>query len=226
MPSADVIHLRALLTEKFPGLRLHLDETTAEETPSWPTGLRQIDEPLRGGLSKGAISEFICGPNNHGSSTLIRALLQQAVRLNQITALIDGSDSLDVTQIHESVLSRLLWVRCQAAEEALKAADLILRDGNLPLVLIDLKGNSEKELRKIPATLWYRFQRLVEETSTTFILFASRSVAVSAQTRITLYSQFSLAALDRETGELISELKMDIADARQYGRTTQAQKIA
>lgn len=224
MPSADVIHLRALLTEKFPGLRMHWDEAAVVENKFWPTGLSQIDQPLQGGLPKGAITEIVCSPNNQGSSTLIRALLQPAAK--QIIALIDGSDSLDVTQIQEPTLSRLLWIRCHTTDEALKAADLILRDGNLPLVLLDLQRNPEKELRKIPATTWYRFQRLVEETSATCILFAARSLAGSAQTRITLYSHFSLDSLERDTDDLLCELKLDMADTRQPGRTTFAQNLA
>ena len=51
-----------------------------------------------------------------------------------------------------TVLSRLLWVRCRGAAEAMKAADLILRDGNLPLVLLDLAGNPPAQFWDIPAT--------------------------------------------------------------------------
>jgi hypothetical protein len=59
-----------------------------------------------------------------------------------------------------SILRQLLWMRCTKALEAVKAADLLLRDGNFPLVIVDLILNSPEELRKIPQTTWYRLQRL------------------------------------------------------------------
>ncbi|HEX3624362.1 MAG TPA: hypothetical protein VH280_02945 [Verrucomicrobiae bacterium] len=44
---------------------------------------------------------------------LIRELLSTGASQNEIIALIDGNDSLDVTQIEGRILSRLLWIRCQ-----------------------------------------------------------------------------------------------------------------
>lgn len=153
---------------------------------------------------------------NSGSATLLRELLYRAAKENQIVALIDGSDSFDVTQIAEDVLSRVLWIRCHQAGDALKAADLVLRDGNLPLVLLDLKSNSEKELRKIPATTWYRFQRLVEETNAVCVVFTPRQMISSAQKRITVRSHFSIADLECDTGELLHQLEMEISDERRF----------
>ena len=49
----------------------------------------------------------------------------------------------------------MLWVRCAAREEALKATDLLLRDRNFPLVVLDLKLNPIKQLRKIPTSTWF-----------------------------------------------------------------------
>ena len=68
---------------------------------------------------------------------LLRALLRQSHRARQWMALIDGRDSFDPAGVEAPVLSRLFWVRCQTAEEALKAADLLLRDRNFPLVVLD-----------------------------------------------------------------------------------------
>ena len=211
MPAANVIQLRTLLSEKFPGLRMRLDEPSVAPSKLWPTGLAQIDEPLQGGLPQGALTEIVAGAGNAGGSTLIRALLQQAG--NTIVAFIDGSDSLDVEQIEESALSRLLWVRCHAADEALKAADLILRDGNLPLVMLDLRLDAGRQ--SIPATLWYRLQRLVEQTSTVCVILTPRAMVSPAQTRLVLHSQFSLESLEGDADELLHELKFEISRAGQ-----------
>jgi len=82
--------------------------------------------------------EIVAATRTSGSASLIRTLLCQATEEKKITALLDGGDSLDVTSLDPAVLSRLLWVRCRSAEETIKAADLLLRDGNVPLVLLDL----------------------------------------------------------------------------------------
>src|SRR5436309_3002365 len=148
MPAANVIQLRALLSEKFPGLRMRLDEQPASKNPFWPTGLPQIDQAC-GGLPKGVLTEIVACKSNPGSATLLHALLSRATDEKQIIAVVDGNDSLDVTSLDEPVLSRLLWVRCRSVGDALKSADLILRDNNFSVVLLDLKLNPESQLRKI-----------------------------------------------------------------------------
>jgi hypothetical protein len=225
MSVPDVIELRALLSEKFPGLRMRLKEPGLEENKCWPTGLPQMDGPLRGGLLKGALTEIVSG-KNRGSSMLIHALLRNAARENQIIALIDGSDSLDVTQIEEDVLSRLFWIRCRSAETSLKAADLVLRDGNLNFVLLDLNLNTEKQLRKIPATYWYRFQRLVESTGTVCVLLTPHPMVSPAQARIRLRPQYSIAALDRDFNELLAELKVEVFSSRQFSEKDAALQMS
>src|SRR5207248_3916101 len=120
---------------------------------------------------------------------------------NQIVALIDGRDSFDPASIHESFLSRLLWIRCHSAPEALKAADLVLRDDNLPLVLLDLGLNPET--KRIPATTWYRFQRLIEETATVCLVFTPCPLISCAQARITVRSRFSLDALEADVADVL-----------------------
>lgn len=225
MSVPDVIRLRALLSEQFPGLRMRLNEITSEENKYWPTGLPQMDEPLRGGLAKGALTEIVSG-KHCGSSMLIHALLGKAARENQIIALIDGNDSLDVTQIGEDVLSRLLWVRCRSVEASLKAADLVLRDGNLNIVLIDLNLNGERQLRKIPATHWYRFQRLVEATGTVCIVLAPHSIVGPAQVRIKLRPQLSIAALDHNFNELLTTLEMEVFSSRPFSEINAAFRMS
>lgn len=212
MISANVIQLRHMLSEKFPEARMGLAAPVAvAETSAWPTGLPLIDQPLRGGLPKGTLTEIIGASS--GSATLIRQLLVSGQ--TQITAFIDGNDSLDVTPMDESILSRMLWVRCRNTDAALKAADLILRDGNLSLVLIDLKLNSEKELRKIPATVWYRFQRLIEDTATVCLVVTPCPVVSPAQTRITVASRLSIKSLEWNPGQLWAGLDLEISDRLQ-----------
>lgn len=215
MPAANVIQLRKLLAERFPGLRTRADELATAPRDFWATGLRQIDGPLRGGLPKGALTEVVAERRGCGSALLMTALIRQGMREKQLVAVVDGQDSLDVTQI-ESDLSRLLWVRCHTANEALKATDLLLRDGNLPLVLLDLVANPAAQVRKIPAPAWYRFQRLLEQTSMVCLVLTPRAMVSPAKARITLRSHFSLEALGRDQDELARALKLEISETRRF----------
>jgi hypothetical protein len=218
MPAANIIELRQLLAERFPGLRTRADELSAAKHAFWPTGVPQLDAPLRGGLNQGALTEIVAAQHGSGSALLMTALIHRALAENKFAAVIDGQDSLDVTQLGGD-LSRLLWVRCRSTAEALKAADLLLRDGNLPLVLLDLVSNPAMQLRKIPATTWYRFQRLLEQTTAVCVALVPRPMVAPAPVRITLRSRFSLNALDREPRELLRELKLDVTESRRFGET-------
>ncbi len=213
MPSANVIQLRRLLSEKFPGLRSQLNDPAATRR-LWPTGLPQIDGPLAGGLPKGALAEVISNAKNPGGATLLRALLSHAAAGKQIITLIDSHDSFDATQIDETALSRLLWIRCRTAQEAMKAADLVLRDANLPLVFVDLNLAPPAQLRRISTTTWYRLQRLVEETSATCLIFTPGPMVSPAQTRIICSGSFSLEALDHDADDCARKLKLEAADLR------------
>ena len=213
MASTNVIQLRQMLSDKFPGLRFTLGDQ-AESGRLWSTALPQIDLPLGGGLPKKALIEIVSTGKSSGSATLLRALLSRAAVERQIVTLIDAQDALDVTQIEEVALSRLLWVRCRAAEEAMKAADLVLRDANLPLVLVDLKMSPSAQLHRIPSTTWYRFQRLVEESGTMCVVFTPVATISPAQIRITIRKTFSLNTIEMEADECARRLILEVVDLR------------
>lgn len=217
MPTANVIQLRQLLREKMPDLRQNLEAAPAQRQNHWPTGLPQLDAPLHGGLPRGALTEITATQRGSGSALLINSLLHQAAREKQIIALIDGRDSLDVTSMEPWILARLLWVRSQSAEEALKSTDLLLRDPNVSLVLLDLMANPVAQVRRIPTTTWFRFQRMVEPTATVCLVLTPQPIVSSAQTRITLLPpRFSLDALDCDREELLGDLKLEVSDARRH----------
>ena len=178
------------MREKFPGLRTHADELPVKTRNGWASGIAKLDEQLGGGFPRSAISEVIAPRRGCGSALLLLQLLRRAAATNQFAALVDGLDSFDVAAVEQNTLSHLLWIRCQNADEAIKATDLVLRDGNLPVVLLDLALNPDAQLRKIPAPTWYRFQRIVEESAATFIVLTPRAMISPAQVRVTLALAF------------------------------------
>lgn len=223
MSAPRIIQLRQLLKEKMPQLRVGFDELAARRADCWPTGIPQLDEPLQGGLPRGALSEIVATQRSAGSARLRDALLTHAAAERQIVALVDGRDSLDVTAMEAGVLERLLWVRCASADEAMKAADVLLRDRNVPLVIVDLMANPAAELRRIPATNWFRFQRILEQGSTVCVVLTPQARVSPAQARITIQARRrSLADLEVEGALVVGELMFDVSDARRLRETNQA----
>jgi hypothetical protein len=207
MAASRIIDLRKLLAERFP-------QEPLPPTDPLVTGLGIVDEALDGGLTKGAITELTSASASAGSASLIAALLQRACRDRYFIALIDGRDSFDPQSIGSTALRHLLWVRCRKAAEAIQASDLLLRDANFPLVILDLILNPAEELRKIPQTNWYRLQRLVEPAPTAFLVLTRRSMISSAQWKLVLENRWPLSQLDGEATDLQAQLKIRVQRAQ------------
>jgi hypothetical protein len=189
--SGKIVDLRNLLAERFP-------HRPISPSARFRTDLSSLDSSIGGGLPKGAITELITPQISTGSASLISMLLQSAHRGRYFIALIDGRDSFDPAPVGNSCLRHLLWLRCHKALEVIKGADLLLRDGNFPLVIADLVLNPFDETRKIPQTSWYRLQRLVEPTSTAFLILTRHSMVSSAQLKIVLENTWNLQTLQHE----------------------------
>src|SRR5207302_9266837 len=117
------------------------------------TGLSFLDQRIGGGWPEGAITELISPQVSAGRASLIHALIQPqrgavVPVVPHPVALIDGRDSFDPQPLGNACLRHLLWVRCNKAFEAIKAADLFLRDCHFPLVIVDLVLISLETLRK------------------------------------------------------------------------------
>ena len=196
-----IIDLRRLLVERFP----HAPATAATHLV---TGSFFLDECTSGGLPRGAITELICPRTSAGSASLIHALVHAAHRDNHFLALIDGRDSFDPCGLDNASLRHLLWVRCSKASEVIKAGDLLLRDGNFPLVILDLVLNAPEELRKIPQTNWYRLQRLVELAPAACLVLTRYAMVASAQLKLVLENSWNLDSLEDESA--MAELRFRV----------------
>ena len=213
-PVTSIIELRQLLAERFPHLRFCTEQALAKSAAVWPTGLPQIDNVLDGGLPRSAITELVSPGSSAGSALLSFALLCGAHESRQWMALVDGRDSFDPAAVGEKPFSRFLWVRCRNTAQALQASDLLLRDGNLALITLDLRMNPAAELRKISSATWHRFQRLLEPASTALFVISPCTLVANARARLELTNRFTLDALDKPRAELLSELKINLVHQR------------
>lgn len=197
--TAKIIDLRNLLAKRFP----HPSSATASRLS---TGLHCLEKPIRGGLPRGALTELISPGTSAGSASLIYALIHSAYRDNYFLALIDGRDSFDPCGLDNAWLQHLLWIRCSKASEAVKAADLLLRDGNFPLLIVDLVLNAPEELRKIPQPNWYRLQRLVEMLPTACLVLTRYEMVGSAQLKLVLENSWDIKTF--ESDDALSRLRI------------------
>jgi hypothetical protein len=201
MSASKVVDLRKLLAARFP-------HPFVPATLLLPTGVEFLDKIAGGGFPKSAITELISPRPSAGSASLIHALLRSAQRAQHFIALIDGSDSFDPGSSDNSTLQHLLWIRCRKAFDAVKAADFLLRDGNFPLVVVDLVLNTADELRKIPQTSWYRLQRLAEAVPSACLIINRQSMVSSAQLKIVLENSWTLADLEKQNA--ITDLRFRV----------------
>jgi hypothetical protein len=205
LASPKIFELRRLLAERFPHARR--SAVPARPPPPHPTGVATLDELLGGGLARGELCELVGAGPGSGSAQVIHQLLRQTARDGRFMALIDGSDSFEVDTVEPEVLCRLLWARCSSADEALKAADFLLRDRNFPVIALDLKLNSPAELRKISSAVWFRFARLLEQNPASVLVVTPQPLVSGAPWRARVESGLALDALSRPPGEIAGALR-------------------
>ena len=141
------------------------------------TGIPSLDAAV-GGLPRGAMTE-ICGPPCSGRTSLLLSALAARTAEGEACALVDARDSFDPSLASAAgvLLEKLLWVRCQNADQALRAADLLIQSGGFGLVAVDLSDVAPKIVRYVPLNAWFRFRRAVEDTPTILMVIEQEANA-------------------------------------------------
>lgn len=169
------------------GLRLHtLAELAVQEAalPHFPIGWQEIDEALGGGLPCGALTECSAPVDSCGLTLLQHQLLTVTRERRQFIALVDAFDRFDPASSDPALLENLLWVRGEGAAQAMKAVDILVRDNNFGIILLDLRDAPARALRRIPAQHWYRLQRAARESDAILIAFTPFPTVASARVRL------------------------------------------
>jgi hypothetical protein len=203
-----VIQLRQLLAERFPAAHA----VRPRGGGAFATHLPRLDAI---GLPKGELTELVSERASAGVATLLAALIESARRAPHHVALVDGRDGFDPGSISAAAGRNLLWVRCRDALEATQATDLILRDGNLPFVILDLRANPVTEVRRLGSPVWYRLQTLSRHSSLTCLVLTPVKVVSSARLRLTVERQHRLDDLDRRQDQLITGRSFQITRRRE-----------
>jgi recombination protein RecA len=158
-----------------------------QEHASIATGIAPMDE-LTKGIPLHSLTE-ICGSAlaSSGKTSVLMTLLGRASEEHSC-ALVDASDAFDPASAHAAGvnLAHLLWVRCgtnqqkwRPLEQAFKVTDMLLESGGFGLIAVDLSGISEKLVRKVPLSTWFRFSRVVEQQATALVFLERQPHATS-----------------------------------------------
>jgi recombination protein RecA len=141
------------------------------------TGIPSLDS-VAGGLPRGAMTE-ICGPPCSGRTSVLLAALAARTAEGEICALIDARDSFDPALASAAgvALQQVLWVRCQNADQALRATDLLIQAGGFGMVAVDLSDIAPRIVRYVPLNAWFRFRRAVEDTPTILLVLEQEANA-------------------------------------------------
>lgn len=204
---------------------LGVERTQAAETEILGTGVGSLDEALEGGLRSGLLTEIAEAGPSCGGQALLFHLLAGMRRAQRFVALVDGADAFDAQSAPEVLLEHLLWARCRAVGEAMRVADALLRDENLGMVLVDLRGCDERELRRVKAADWYRLQRLAERSSAYVCVFTPRALVPSAQVRVSLEGRVGIENLDASLAELGACVEVEVLRKRTRERGGFAQLV-
>jgi hypothetical protein len=203
-PADAIAALRAQLKERFGAAAGHHAERFTPAPPSLPTGIRSWD--AAGGLQQGQLTEA-CGGLADGALLLESILTQSPTR---ISALVDAADSLEPADWPLFCMARLLWVRCRGIEQALRATDLLLRDGNCQLLALNLQRVPKRQLATIPCSTWHRFHRLLEHCPSALLVLSPHPLVEGAKTRIASATPWDLSALDTPRATLLEALQISV----------------
>jgi len=193
--------LRALLAGRFPSCG---PRHGAMAPDGLPTGLPAID--AAGGLPRGAVTELTCPASGGGASLLLGGLLAASRAGGGRVALVDPHNAFDPDSFPATTLQHLVWVRCPTPDQALAAADLLVRDANFNRVVLDLRRLPEPALRRIPATHWHRLRLAAETAGNTLLVQTAVAAVPGTRLRLALAPSLPLAALEEERLLLLAAL--------------------
>ena len=203
---ADLRQLRALLKRQFPHAHREAAATVpVEKGRLSPMGIPALDAA---GLPETGLIELV-GAEATGVNLVVWGVIRQLLISGHAVALVDGGDGYDV--IHDwpgEITARLLWVRCRGVDQAVRAVDLLVRDGNVKHLVMDLHGTAKQAI-PVPGPAWYRLRNAAEETGMWLLVTSRQRSVPCAAVRCHLTSQFGLDALSRPREILLGEVTVE-----------------
>lgn len=210
--SDKVVALRRLLDERFPAAH-------PRESRLIPTGVPAVDQLLAGGLVTGTLTEFVSAVPSGGSQLSVGSLLLSTRLARQRVALVDAAGAFDLTGLDDDAVAHLVWVRCATLSESWRAADLVARDPNYAVIVIDVRGFPERELLRTKDSVWVRLQRAAEHAETAIVVQTTTPLVPNAAMRLTFTQPLDGRTLTQLRLDVVASLAPTLQRARQRTRT-------
>lgn len=211
--NATLADLRRLLADRFPASAIRDGQVVA-------TGIAAVDDALGGGLGTGTFTEIVSSGPSCGGQLITAALLETTRVAGQRLALLDAADAftLDTLGDDEALTAHLVWFRTPSLKSFWQVADIVLRDANFAVVVMDLRTLCEREVRRTPATTWYRLQRAIEQSEAAVIVHTDFATVPCAARRLVLTEPLTLAAFKTPRRELLAALRPQLHLQRNHRR--------
>lgn len=198
----NIVAFRDFLRARFPEAHAALPEDNDTPVAARLSCVESLE------LCRGTITEIVVPQAGAGGGLLIAGLLERENTCRELTALVDGSDAFDPWSVSPMVLEKTLWVRCRDPQQAIRAADLLLRDGNIPLVILDLQSHAARAVQSLPSSIWHRLRMLAEKSGACLCAFTAVRALGCARTRVVVQHRWELADQYRERKALLNALPM------------------
>jgi hypothetical protein len=167
-------------------LRLQLSEvldTTKPGTPGLATGLRTLDSALPlGGLPRGRLTELVGAPGA-GKTTVVRHIVERAVRDGWCVAYIDATRTLaprdwaHINTLNPRASDNLWVVRPDRPDRGAWCADVLLRSGAFALVVLDGDVAGEERCAVEYDNVAVRLTRLAREADSALLALSDDNKA-------------------------------------------------
>jgi len=207
-PPTTIAALRSLVAAWTPTPLVRSGEGIA-------TGVLALDAALGGGLPRGRVTELVSAAPSSGGGLVFGALLASTRAAQLRIALIDAADGFAPASYAADLLRHLVWVRPRSLPEALGCADVLVRDGNYAVLVLDLRGVPARQLRQQPATVWHRLRLAAERNAGAVLVQSSAGVVPAAPWRLALRAPATLSELRQTRAERVAELVVEVE--RGYG---------
>ncbi|HUL53709.1 MAG TPA: hypothetical protein VLT83_09915 [Opitutaceae bacterium] len=206
--------LRRLLAERFPTAPRPAEGVVA-------TGVAAVDAQLPGGIPRGGLTEFVAAAPSNGMQLVLGAVLAATRDSQARVGLIDAADAFDPAGLADAAVGHLVWIRCRALEDAWRTADLLVRDPNYGMVILDVRDVESRLLKRAAATIWYRLQRAAEESQVAVLVQSAAPTVPCARSRLVFKESFPLAALTQARPALLAQLGVE-GQRQRTGRIQEA----
>lgn len=202
MSHPTITALRSLVDSRFP-------TSVRKAGCGVPTGVPAIDAALGGGLPPGKLTELVSELTGSGGQLALTRLLVTTRAARQRVALVDGADGFAPHSVPGDALRHLVWVRPVTLAETLAVADMLVRDGNYTVVVLDLRGIAARELLNTPKANWHRLQRAAESRPAAVLVQTTQGLVPAVPWRLALRTPQGLAARRMEREQLLAELTVE-----------------